>query len=197
MIKLRESAEFIPRELPPEGLCHAVCYAVIDLGKQQNGKYPPKWRALFCFELSKRLENGSAEGQRFGVFRLYTNSSHEKSNLMRDLTAWLGKLPQPGEDLEELCVGTAACVNIRHREGKNGNGEYPEIVAINPPLDDFEPWEPENGKANPEWRFPRFATRMRTEALEKAEDYPSEWDQLEEEKTMPPFEAVAEEETPF
>ena len=40
---------------------HARQRGGIDLGKQQNGgTYPPQWRLLFCFELSKRLEEGAA-----------------------------------------------------------------------------------------------------------------------------------------
>ncbi|MCF7855423.1 MAG: hypothetical protein K9N51_11545 [Candidatus Pacebacteria bacterium] len=189
MIKLRESSEFAPRELPPEGLCHAVCYAVIDLGKQQSNGYPAKWKLLFCFELSKKIESGSAEGQRFGVFKLYTNSSHEKSNLIKDLTSWLGRQLAPGEDIEKLCVGKAACVNIRHRQKKDGDRVYPFVVAVNPPLEGFEPWEPENGKGNHDWQFPAFASRMRGDALEPPEDYPDPLDQ-EPEDTAPNVEAV-------
>ena len=174
-----------------------MCYAVIDLGKQRNGgTYPPKWRVLFCFELSKRIEEGPDAGRRFGVFRLYTNSSHEKSALIRDLTGWLGRVPKPGEDLEGVCVGRGACLNIRYRESKDGSRTYADIAAVNPPLDGFESWNPDNGKVNPEWRFPRFASRMRSEALEKAEDFPCDWDQLEQPadvaeaapgNDMPPF----------
>ena len=199
MITLREAGEFSGHELPPEGLCHAVCYAVIDLGKQQNGAYPPKWRVLFCFELAKRIEEGDAAGQRFGVFRLYTNTSHEKSALMRDLTSWLGRMPDPGQDLEELCIGRGACLNIRHKERREGNNAVAAIVAVNPPLDGFETWVPENGRTNSEWKFPRFASRMRNEALEHPADFPCDWDQLGDgrmDMSAEPLQAVAEGEMP-
>lgn len=82
--------------LTPEGLHHAICYSVYDLGTHYNDKFGKKeHRVLIMWELPKvRIEIVKEEGAvdlPKAISKKYTLSLGEKANLRKDLQGWRGK----------------------------------------------------------------------------------------------------------
>lgn len=116
---------------PPEGLYHAVCADVIDLGLQTT-----KWGQRHLVELVWQLAETNDQGRRYTVRKRYTLSLHEKSQLRRDLESWRGrkftdKEAIQGFDVEAL-VGVNCQVQIVHNLGTDGK-TYANVHAVVPP----------------------------------------------------------------
>lgn len=110
-------------EMAPEGAHVAVCYRVIDLGTQETnfkGQTKKTHQILISWELVDEL---MADGRPFSIGRKYTYSSHEKSNLRKDLESWRGVKftdAEMGEfDIGKL-VGAPCMLSVVHNEN-NGN----------------------------------------------------------------------------
>ncbi len=112
------------RELAPEGVHKAVCVHVIDLGTQEfsfKGKEMSARKVSVGFEL---IGKKNAFGEPQVVAQRYTFSNSKKSNLMKDLKAWLG-IKDPDFDLDGL-QGKPAQVTITHSD----DGEYANITNV-------------------------------------------------------------------
>ncbi len=112
------------RELAPEGVHKATCVHVIDLGTQTftiKGKEQSARKVSVGFEL---LGKKNSFGEPFVVAQRYTFSNSKKSNLMKDLKAWLG-IKDPDFDLDGLALKPAQ-VTITHTD----DGEYANITNV-------------------------------------------------------------------
>ena len=99
IIAKRPESNYTPA---PEGLHHAVCVDVIDLGiLQTNWGDKHKVRVVFQIE-----DENQETGRRFEVRKQYNLSLHEKATLRKDLEAWRGRKftdeELRGFDLEKL-----------------------------------------------------------------------------------------------
>ena len=81
-----------------QGLKHAICYGIIDLGTQMGewaGKPKETHQVLIQWELPKeRIDiefDGETENKPRAISRKYTLSLGDKANLRRDLESWRGK----------------------------------------------------------------------------------------------------------
>ncbi len=133
-----------PRDPIPEGMYHAICYAVIDLGTQPpmpNSLYKKTDRkVMFCFEFP---EERSTDGQYpRAATKEFTLSLHEKAGLRKFLVAWRGKQftadELKGFDLKNV-LGVNAMINIVH----NDRG-YETIASCTPLMKGMPKRQPEN-----------------------------------------------------
>jgi len=107
-------------EPSPEGLHHAVCVDVVDLGLQDT-PWGPKPKLQLTWELDLVNEKG---GRRFVVARWFGANLSEKGHLRPFLEAWRGrkftKEELAGFDPEVL-VGVNCQVQVVHKIKDNGD----------------------------------------------------------------------------
>jgi len=180
-MKPRDEGKDFVKEFPADGLQHAMCYAVIDLGKQRsrNEQYPkPKFQIAILFELEERMKEGNLAGQRFGTSIILTNSCHPKSALFKLCKAWLGIEINGETELDDVMIEQGALLLMRQEPSrKDPTKTYCNMVGTNPPMTGFVPWPLENGKEHPDWMYPKYLCQMRSEALEPPGDTGCRWEQ--------------------
>ena len=115
----------------PEGLHHAVCVDVIDLGVLQT-TWGDKHKVRIVWQVE---EENTDTGRRFDVRKHYNLSLHEKASLRKDLESWRSRKFSPDElkgfDLERL-LG----VNCQVQVVQNITDEskvYANVQAVVPP----------------------------------------------------------------
>jgi hypothetical protein len=127
IIAKRPESSFTPA---PEGLHHAVCVDVIDLGLVA-GIWGEKPKVRIVWQLD---EENPESGRRYEVRKMYTLSLHEKAALRKDLESWRGRKFTEDElggfDLEKL-VGVNCQVQIVHDLSDNGT-VWANVQAIVP-----------------------------------------------------------------
>lgn len=111
------------RELPSEDTHNAVCIQVIDLGTQHSEQWGDKRKVQLGFEL---VEEETSEGRAMVVYKQYTFSDSEKSNLMKDLKAW-GMKPGKGFDMDTV-LNKGAMVTVEH--STTDRGTFANIVNL-------------------------------------------------------------------
>ena len=124
----------------PMGVYSAVCYALVDLGNQENTMYGNvQHKCWVAWELPTErieieLEDGSKENKPRVISKFFTVSLHEKSNLRQILESWRGKvftkLELQGFDLSTI-LGANCQINVIHKV-KQDNSIRSEIGAIMP-----------------------------------------------------------------
>ena len=126
------------REVPNAGMHNAVCLSLTDLGTHVDDKFGNVRRELM---LTFELEDRNSEGNRFVVSKFYTQSTHKKSNLRKDLEGWKGKISdREAKELElESLLGEGAYLNTQ----LNDNGNI-KIASISPLPANIEKIKPEN-----------------------------------------------------
>lgn len=102
----------------PEGTHTAVCYGVIDLGKQYNEKYDKSVdKVMVMWELPDEMEEGQELPRVFS--QRYTASLNAKSRLRKDLAAWRGR-DFTDQELKAFnlrnILGTSCLIQINHKE---------------------------------------------------------------------------------
>lgn len=138
IIKVPEGGDFAPA---PEGTHLAICNMIVDMGLQEanfEGKVTNKYQTFIRWEIpSVRIEwevDGKKKEGPVIKGKTYTNSLHEKSNLRRDLTSWLGR----GLTVDELhngfdvfgLLGSACLLTITHNKNEKTGRVYANISAI-------------------------------------------------------------------
>lgn len=104
IIARKPESTFTP---PPEGLHHAVCVDVVDLGVLQTN-----WGDRHKVRIVWQIEEVNQEtNRRFEVRKQYNLSLHEKATLRKDLESWRGRKfteqELSGFDLEKLITVNA------------------------------------------------------------------------------------------
>lgn len=116
-------------ETCPEGLHHAVCCDVVDLGLQTT-----RFGEAHKVQIRWQTEEPDSRGKRFVVRQMYTLSLHEKSNLRHALEAWRGKKftadELKGFDLEKL-LGVNCQIQVVHNLSGDGK-TYANVQAVVP-----------------------------------------------------------------
>jgi len=116
------------KQLAPQGTHTATCYLLADIGTQQvtRANEPPKRerQLIVSWELT---EEKMEDGRPFVKSRTYKNSNHPKANIVKDMKAWLGAIP---DDLKAI-LGKSGNVTIVHEPAKDGSGEiYDNFAGI-------------------------------------------------------------------
>jgi len=124
--------------LPPEGTHPARCYRIVDLGTQQvdwQGTIKHQRKIMVAWELPNEKMD---DGRPFSISKRYTLSSHEKSNLRKDLESWRGKKfednefgDQTGFDLAKL-LGVPCLLTVVHNNG------YANIMSVTAPPSGYD-----------------------------------------------------------
>lgn len=115
----------------PEGLHHAVCVDVIDLGVLQTA-----WGDKHKVRIVWQIEEENLEARRrFDARKSYNLSLHEKATLRKDLEAWRGRkfteVELKGFDLEKL-IGANCQIQVVHDLSDDAT-IYANVQAVVPP----------------------------------------------------------------
>lgn len=119
-----------------QGLHHAICYAVYDLGTQYQerfGKYVRK--ILIGWEIpGERItieRDGEQKDLPRAISKTYTNSLHEKAQLRKDLESWRGRAfserELEGFDILAL-LGANCMIQVIHK--KKDDKTYANVANI-------------------------------------------------------------------
>lgn len=126
----------------PEGPCAAICFLLVDLGLQVNKKFNSVSKKVqIGWEIpGETYKDKDGNEQPRTIFKEYSLSFNEKSNLRKDLRSWRGRDFTPEEldafDLKNI-VGIPCMLNIIHTEGTNGK-IYANVGAVMPLMKGME-----------------------------------------------------------
>lgn len=113
----------------PEGLHHAVCVDVVDLGIV-TGAFGDKHKVRIVWQ----IEEENDKMRRFEARKHYNLSLHEKATLRKDLEAWRGRKftedELKGFDLEKL-LGANCQIQVVHDISDEGS-IYANVQAVVP-----------------------------------------------------------------
>jgi hypothetical protein len=116
-------------EVAPEGLWHAVCVDVVDLGIVES-KFGPQEK----IEIRWQLEEKDTKGRPFLIVQRYTPSLHDKSRLKPMLEAWRGRKFSAEEqkqfDIEKL-LGANCQLQVIHNIKDEGR-VFANVQAVVP-----------------------------------------------------------------
>lgn len=128
-----------PRELVPAGNHMARCYSMVHVGTNKEtimgeDKLLNKIRVTWELPTEKRVFNEEKGAQPMVISKEYTLSSHEKSNLRKDLESWRGKAYTEDQakkiDVTKL-IGQPCLLNIIHKVSGKGKS-YAMISGVTP-----------------------------------------------------------------
>jgi hypothetical protein len=116
----------------PEGLHHAICYGIWDIGTHHNVKFN-KWeqKCIIVWELPE--ERGTFDGKNLprACSRKFTVSLGEKADLRKLLETWRGRKftdeEKQGFDIRKL-LGANGMIQILHE--KKADKTYANVVGI-------------------------------------------------------------------
>lgn len=140
------AGEEFKKQLPTEGMVNAKCYAVIDLGSQENEwKWVKKLQHQIqvSFETDQMWEFWDKGTLPLTIHNTYSFFITDNSNLSKDLNSWIGKADAKMNIFD--LVGKTAELMILNKESKNGK-IFPKIMAI-------KPWKKDWKIINPEVMF--------------------------------------------
>lgn len=134
-----------------EGMHHAICIGIWDLGTQTMEKYgkPSEialvHKVLLMWETpEERIEIEDNDLPR-AISKQYTLSLHKKAALRKDLESWRGKRfteeELEGFNLEKL-LGVNCTLQVLHN--KKNDKTYANVVSIVPLMKHMEKLKPEN-----------------------------------------------------
>lgn len=118
--------------LSPAGTFIATCLGIADqFGVERptfNDPTKTEVQDVTRFLFGFRAEDGRPYKVQTYEFRI---SGSPKSNLVKFLTAWLGRAPTMGWDYCEL-VGAGAMITVAHKPSRDGSKTYANLVGIAP-----------------------------------------------------------------
>jgi len=153
------ASDFIKIDPCPQGTHQAVCYGIWDIVLQKitwqgNEKIMPK--IVVAWEINKLIDcpGNDFDGLNYVLSKTYTNSTHEKSNLIQDLAA-LGITLTPieqaeGFDIEGKLMGLSCLIGVVHKKGTNGT-VYANIGSLVPLPDGFKEMPASLPNDPPKW----------------------------------------------
>lgn len=116
----------------PSGVHQAVCVDVVDLGVLDvtwQGVSKKQHKVNVAWQINEDRDDGKP----YLVFKRYTLSLSEKSNLRKDLESWRGRKftsdEERGFDIERL-IGVNCLLNVTHNHV--GDRTFANVVSIMP-----------------------------------------------------------------
>jgi hypothetical protein len=128
----------------PEGVHHAVCFAIYDLGTHHDPKFDKDVHSVqIMWELpNEKLDNGASRI----VSKKYTLSLGEKANLRKDLQSWRGRAFTPDElegfELKNLLTVNAMLQIIHTKKDDNIYANITSILPLYKGMDKLAPTIP-------------------------------------------------------
>jgi len=122
-------------ELMPQDTHMAVCYGVIDLGTQRaefQGKEKLQHKIILLFEVPSCTIEIDGEEHPMVISKEYSASTHEKSNLYKDLVSWRGRnlTPEEAADFDLTALAGKPCqIQVVHKKSAKGR-DYAFINAV-------------------------------------------------------------------
>ncbi len=141
-----QKGDFITIPPCPKGTHQAVCYAVWDLGMQEitwKGETKNLPKVVVAWEINKKIDCPGSDfhDMSYVLSKTYTNSTHEKSNMMIDFVSLGIEIGQEetyrGFDIEEKVIVKQAMLGVIHNKGTNGT-IYANISSLIPLPDGFK-----------------------------------------------------------
>ena len=127
IIAKRPDSTFTPC---PEGLHHAVCVDVVDLGIVSS-QFGDKHKVRLVWQIE---EEAQETHRRYDARKQYNLTLHEKATLRKELESWRGRKFSEEElrgfDLEKL-VGANCQIQVVHDLGDDGT-VYSNVQAVVP-----------------------------------------------------------------
>jgi hypothetical protein len=122
----------------PEGVHHAVCIDVVNLGMKVNEFDKKKAELVHKIEICWELAEENPEtGRPYYAAKEYTLSLGDRATLRKHLERWLGRAFQPGENFDlETLVGMNCKLTITSKFAHWSGESYTNITAIEPPGDE-------------------------------------------------------------
>ena len=128
-------------ESTPPGAHLARCYRIVDLGTQKSeymGQVKFLHKITINWEILSKDEDGQPirmkDGRPFSIYKNYTMSWAEMSNLRKDLQRWRGK-PFTQEELRRFdlktVLGAYCMLNVIERQGSDGK-MYTNVETVSP-----------------------------------------------------------------
>ena len=125
----------------PAGSHLARCYRIVDLGTQKSeymGETKYLHKIMVGWEIHGTDDDGKKitmkDGRPFAIFKNYTHSWSNKSNLRIDLQSWRGK-PFNDEEIKKIdlsnVLGAWCMLNIIERASQNGK-IYSNVAGVSP-----------------------------------------------------------------
>ena len=183
------------RGLIEEGIQHAICYAVYDLGTQYSEVYEKHSRkVLISWELPEHRITIDKDGKELNLPRAiskqYTVSLHEKATLRKDLESWRGRA-FTSKELEgfDLCnvLGVNGMVQVIHRQVERNT--YANVQTVLPLMKNMEKRKSENTlryfSFEEDAAIPENTPDWIVEMIEKAEEWGKETHNGSEEESPP------------
>jgi hypothetical protein len=141
MVMLTDTGGGRDFEPVPPGQYAAICDMMVDLGMQDGGKWGPKHKLYFRFQIPEHRVQFERDGEEVdapGIIGVqFTASLSEKANLRPFLEGWRGRA-FTAEELKGFdpaqVAGVPAYLNVIHEPG-NKNGKpvvYANIASIMP-----------------------------------------------------------------
>lgn len=148
-----KGGSFTPKQKPliKTGSHLAVCYAIIDLGSQEQYKYGSDEKELkkklyisWEFPGKRAVYNEDIGEQIMAHHEKYNQSGHEKSAIMKLFSSWQGREFDPNTDEPSKFLGRAINIVIKHQEDSkkrvdpdSGNViKWMKISGVPSPLND-------------------------------------------------------------
>lgn len=134
-----------------EGMHHAICYALYDIGSQTTPfSDKPVEQVVLIFELPDERIQLEKDGEEVDLPRaissIFRNSLHKKANLRKFLESWRSKKftkeELTGFDLRNI-LGVNCMLQVLHKEKENGN-KFAYIQNIVPLMKGMEKRKTEN-----------------------------------------------------
>ncbi len=154
-----------PFEKHPTGMVQAVLVYVADIGVQKGsyqGKPKNRRKVVLFWETAEK----QADGKPFVLWKIYTASMGENSNLRADLMGWNGKDFTTDElkrfDVDSF-LGRNCLLNIVHTE----DGKYANITGITPIMKNMPVMKPINTDLADGLK--KWLEKKRSEALDSGE----------------------------
>jgi hypothetical protein len=121
----------------PEGVHHAVCVDVIDLGMVESSFVDAQGHKKLQHKINVawQLSETRDDGKRYLVFKRYTLSLNEKATLRKDLESWRGRAFTRDEEMGfdvETVIGINCLINVQHRLSADGSKTYANVVSVMP-----------------------------------------------------------------
>lgn len=135
----------------PAGIHQAICYGIVDLGTQDAGRYAPRRKVLFIWELPHERGTFERDGEQKDLPRAisqqYTLSLNEKANLRHALEAWRSR-PFTEEELRgfdlKTVLGANCQLTVVHNYSPAKKKTYANVASVSPLGRGMEKLEAEN-----------------------------------------------------
>lgn len=193
-LKAKDTPQFPP---VPEGVHHAICIAIYDVGHQFSEKWnKTSHQVVIVWEFPEvRIEiekDGTKQDLPRLISKTYTLSLNDRAALRKDLQAWRGKnftqAELDGFELEDL-LRVNAMIGVIHK--KKDNKTFANLSSIAPLYKAIKRLEPESKvvffSMDDGHEIPKETPKWIRELIENSTEYSGDWGKEGESDHQAPY----------